>query len=92
MTKPLPPLADIVRFPEHYLDPKIVSELANELIKAKEEAQKWKNNHDNRVEAARVLIERLDVPLERVGAYRQYLAALTKADTLTVLLKTEGKS
>lgn len=30
----------------------------------------WKNNHDSQVAKARVLIERLDMPLERVRAYQ----------------------
>ena len=42
----------------------------------------WRANHDRRVEAARVLIERPDLPLERVDAYRKYLAALTRAAEL----------
>ena len=49
----------------------------------------WKVNHDNRVEAARMLIERLDMPLERVGAYRQHLAALSRAAFLQDQLDQE---
>ena len=45
----------------------------------KREAAHWKANHANRVEAARVLIERPDMPLERVDAYRKYLRALQVA-------------
>lgn len=40
------------------------------------------SNHETRVKAARVLLERLDVPLERVAAYREYLAALTALATI----------
>jgi hypothetical protein len=49
----------------------------------------WKANHRERVDAARVLIERLDMPLERVGAYRQYLAALARAVHLEEQLDQE---
>ena len=42
----------------------------------------WKANHANRVEAARVLIERPDTPLERVDAYRRYLRALQVAQDI----------
>jgi len=38
------------------------------------EVAHWKSNHDNRVEAARVLIDRADLPLERVKAYESYVA------------------
>lgn len=35
------------------------------------ERDHWKANHDNQVKRARVLIERTDMPLERVRAYEQ---------------------
>jgi hypothetical protein len=51
----------------------------------------WKANHRERCDAARVLIERLDMPLERVGAYRQYLAALNRAAHLEEQLDAERR-
>lgn len=55
------------------------------------EAAHWKSNHAQRVEAARVLIERPDLPLERVDAYRKYLAALGRAVQLEDSLAEERK-
>lgn len=40
------------------------------------ERDHWKANHDSRVNAAKVMMDRTDMPLERVGAYKQYVAAL----------------
>ena len=54
----------------------------------KREAAHWKANHANRVEAARVLIERPDTPLERVDAYHRYLRALQVAQDIV----EQGKS
>ncbi len=51
-----------------------VPPLMAKIIDLERELQHWKANHDNRVEAARVLIERTDLPLERVTAYRNYIA------------------
>ena len=42
----------------------------------------WKANHDNRVEAARVLIDRTDMPLERVNAYKLILDLQEKVKEL----------
>jgi hypothetical protein len=53
------------------------------------EVDHWKANHNERVQAARVLIERVDMPLERVGAYRQYLSALTRVAHLEDELRAE---
>lgn len=60
---------------------------ANEFLT--KEANHWKANHACRVEAARMLIERLDMPLERIGAYRQHLAALNRAAHLEEELAEE---
>lgn len=46
---------------------------AREIERLRAEVQHWKANHDNRVEAARVLIERNDLPFDRVPAYKHYL-------------------
>ena len=48
-----------------------IRELQAEVEAAKAEASHWKANHDNQVRRARVLMERTDMPLERVRAYRQ---------------------
>lgn len=56
-----------------------VAVLKTNLETAKAGVTHWKANHDNRVEAARVLIERPDMALERVDAYRKYLRALQVA-------------
>lgn len=54
----------------------------NELELARAEAAHWKANHDSQVQRARFLIERGDIPVERVRAYEtmgQYHAALQAA-------------
>jgi len=43
----------------------------------------WKANHDNRVEAARILIERTDVPFERVQAYKRHIELQAENERLT---------
>lgn len=40
--------------------------------KERARADAWKANHDNQVERARVLLERIDMPFERVAAYKKY--------------------
>jgi uncharacterized small protein (DUF1192 family) len=42
-----------------------------EIDALKAEVQHWKANHDNMVNRSRVLIERTDIPLERVNAFNQ---------------------
>jgi hypothetical protein len=44
--------------------------LETQLKDARQDALHWKANHDAQVARARVLIERTDLPLERVAAYR----------------------
>ena len=51
----------------------IMIEAADEIERLRAEVKHWKANHDNRVEAARVLIERNDLPFDRVPAYKHYL-------------------
>lgn len=54
----------------------------DELARARAEAAHWKANHDAQVERARFLIERGDIPIERVRAYETmgaYHAALQRA-------------
>lgn len=46
----------------------------------KANAEHWRHNHDKRVSAARVLIERIDMPLERTRAYQDYLSVQRELD------------
>lgn len=46
------------------------------------ERDHWKANHDNRVAAAKVLLDRPDIPFERVHAYRAYVALQEQVDAL----------
>lgn len=45
-----------------------------ELGRVQDERDHWKANHENQVQRARILIERDDLPLERVKAYERYSA------------------
>lgn len=47
--------------------------LTNRVAELEKEVRHWRANHDNRVKAARMLIDRPDIPLERVAAYQSYL-------------------
>jgi hypothetical protein len=58
---------------EDLLEQIITSARTNAALR--KEVLHWKANHDNRVDAAHMLIERIDMPLERVGAYRSFLSA-----------------
>lgn len=51
----------------------LLKKAADEIERLRAEVKHWKANHDNRVEAARVLIERNDLPFDRVPAYKHYL-------------------
>lgn len=51
------------------------------------EALHWKANHDNQVARARVLLERPDLPLERVRAYGLIGTLQAKVDLLQKKLK-----
>lgn len=60
------------------VDPQTVLDLVSDLSmsrhneqKAVKEAEHWKANHECEVSRARVLKERLDMPLERVNAYNR---------------------
>lgn len=48
--------------------------LGKQLDTVTKERDHWKANHDNRVKAARMLIEREDLPVERVRTYKDYIA------------------
>lgn len=53
-------------------------------IEMKLDRDHWKNNHDAQVGRARVLIERTDVPIERVRAYKQMEILTAERDTFQV--------
>ena len=55
------------------------SELIEDLLR---ERDHWKANHDNQVQRARILLERPDMPLERVKAYHTVIAANQRANEL----------
>ncbi len=44
--------------------------LVNQLRLARAEVEHWRNNHDHQVRRSRLLVERLDMPVERTVAYR----------------------
>lgn len=50
------------------------------------ECAHWKANHDAQVERARILVERTDMPLERVQAYKQIGAMQAELDRLNLEL------
>jgi len=53
-----------------------MTEMHHQLAAVTKDRDHWKANHDNRVRAAKLLTERTDMPLERIGAYKHYVAAL----------------
>lgn len=71
--------------------PKTGLELVEEIVQLKKEVQHWKANHDNQVEKTRLLMDRTDLPVERVQAYRKVEAmeqqALMGRDALTTIAR-----
>lgn len=65
----------------------LIDELERRLESATAERDHWKANHDNRVEAARFLVEREDIPAERVTAYQNYLAIRAERDALAAKIE-----
>jgi chromosome segregation ATPase len=57
-------------------------ELKLRLMGLEADCNHWKANHDNRVLAARMLIERDDLPLERINAYKDYIALQSREKQL----------
>lgn len=53
-----------------------MTKMHHQIVALTAERDHWKANHDNRVRAAKLLTERTDMPMERIGAYKQYTAAL----------------
>jgi hypothetical protein len=49
----------------------VIDQWAERAESAERDRDHWKANHDNQVRRARVLLERTDMPLERVSAYKQ---------------------
>ena len=58
---------DFVATTQEYVD------LKEALIDMTRDRDHWKANHDNQVKRARVLIERGDLPIERILCYQQIL-------------------
>ena len=65
----------------------LIDELERRLESVTAERDHWKANHDNRVEAARFLIEREDIPAERVMAYQNYLALRAERDAIAAKIQ-----
>lgn len=57
------------------------------IAELEQERDHWKANHDNQVQRARILIERDDLPLERVREYERYAALEQDAARYRWLLK-----
>lgn len=53
------------------VEPKTGLDLVEEILQLRKEVQHWKSNHDNQVEKTRLLLDRTDLPVERVQAYRK---------------------
>ncbi|WP_374424589.1 ead/Ea22-like family protein [Chromobacterium sp.] len=53
-------------------NPAMVLALLDRIAELERERDHWMANHDNQVQRARILIERPDMPLERVKAYERY--------------------
>lgn len=63
-----------------------IIELQEHLIKkAVKDRDHWKANHDNQVARARVLLDRPDMPLERVKAYDRILTLETALQSAEVM-------
>jgi FtsZ-binding cell division protein ZapB len=50
---------------------RVIGEQNDKIDALNAEVQHWKANHDNMVNRSRVLIDRPDLPLERVKAFKQ---------------------
>lgn len=59
---------------------RVIKQAHEDIAKLTAERDHWKANHDNRVKAARVLIDRPDLPLERTEAYRQMEKLIAERD------------
>lgn len=57
--------------------------LRAQLEYAQREANQWKANHDNVVRRSRMLIERKDLPMERIRAFRLWEEDQARIDRLT---------
>ena len=65
----------------------ILEAAMGEIEVLEQERDHWKANHDTRVEAARLLIERTDMPLERVKAYKRYMELAAQNEALREALE-----
>ncbi len=61
---------------------KVVHTLKEGLVSACYERDHWRANHADQVKRARVLIERTDMPLERIKAYEQFEVLQTEIKKL----------
>lgn len=52
-----------------FLDELLLKPYKDRIEQLEKEVDHWKSNHDNQVKKARTLIERKDLPIERVEAY-----------------------
>ena len=64
-----------------------IAQQAEQLAALEKERDHWKANHDNRVEAVRLLIDRPDLPLERVKAYQAHIALQAKITEQAALIE-----
>lgn len=57
--------------------------VANKAVEAPaKERDHWKANHENQVKRARILMERPDMPIERVNAYKHYSEMMANEQAL----------
>jgi hypothetical protein len=61
-----------------------LQELTQRVAEPEKERDHWKANHDQQVERARVLVDRPDMPLERVKAYKRHAALLAFVEALAM--------
>lgn len=64
-------LSDMQLSPAYAVRKQVLAQAERTIVELEREVTHWKANHDNQVAKARVLIERTDMPLERVAAYKQ---------------------
>ena len=66
------------------------------IVELRREVAHWKANHDHQVERARILMERPDLPIERVEAYKKWqeceaeLAAIKSQEPVAFVCKTNN--
>jgi hypothetical protein len=58
--------------------------LLKEIVELKKDRDHWKANHYYRVQAIHIVLDRPDLPLDRLAAYHRYLACLKELDMLKI--------